>query len=112
MVTSTQEQRSPGGAASSNPTESSWTQVDPAGHIERAGFWLICLPETLGWYYRYVYTGHTLKDTGGEWLLVVRATDNGRKRVCFTGGATPVDCVRSLAWAVRCRTVQWKEDLY
>lgn len=92
--------------------EARWKQVDPSGTIERAGYWLSCACEQLGWYYGGVYTGHSLKRTSDGWLLVMRMTLGDHKVVSFTGDATPVDCIRSFAWQVRDNRVTWKPDLY
>lgn len=101
-----------------DPTEISkddkekWYQIDPLGHIETAGYWLICAPEQIAWHYNAVYTGHSLNMKEGEWLLVMRALFKGKKKVCFTRGARPIACVRSFAWDVKCGRVKWYDDLY
>lgn len=79
---------------------------------EKAGTWLIAGPEVLGWYYKAVYQGHSLKRTRDGWLLIIRADFGRLGKVCFTRGSSPADCVLHAAWDIKERRMQWQEDAY
>lgn len=100
------------GAINSTPPESNWSPVDPEGDLERAGCWLLVQPHTIGWYYRAVYTGHTLKKRETDWLLMTRATFGRNKKICFVSGRDPYECVTFLAQGAKHQTLEWKDDLY
>ena len=65
--------------------------------IERASYYLLCLPETIGWHYKGVYAGHTLKQREDGWLLVVTIIKEATKYVVFASGQTPQEAVRDFA---------------
>lgn len=100
------------GAASSDNPENPVKEIDPAQRHERAGYWLLTLPELVGWYSKRVYTGHTLKKKADHWLLIIRARKGVRKQVSFHTGASPVDTVRVAAWSLASGQFGWKDDLY
>jgi len=79
---------------------------------EKAGYYITCLTEAIGWYYRAVYQGHTLKRTDQGWLLIVRVTMGGYKKVAFVAGVSIWDCFIQLGHGVRNQTLRFKDDLY
>ncbi|MCK5566181.1 MAG: hypothetical protein KAJ07_13135, partial [Planctomycetes bacterium] len=63
----------------------------------RAGAYILCIEEALGWYERVIYQGHTLKKKEDGWLLVVKARKGDRAVVAFFEGGDPEECIRGLA---------------
>jgi len=110
----TTERSAPGGgsSASSTGTEEFVRALDPRGLYLRAGTWLLILPETLGWYEKVVYQGHTMKKREEDWLLIIRATKGGHAIVSFFSGPSPTECVRSAAVAARRKEMRWKSDRF
>ncbi len=98
--------------ASSRSTKKTFRKLDPKGLYERAGTWLLILPEQLAWYYNATYTGHTMKRSERGWFIVVRADFGSKKKVCFSMGETPTECVRHLAYDMRNGRTQWLKDKY
>jgi len=79
---------------------------------EKIGYYISCLPETLGWYYRMVYTGHSLSLKDDGWLLIVRARRKQRKQVTFYHSETIWGCFFSFGSDVTRNQVKWRDDLY
>ena len=79
---------------------------------EKVGYYLTCMPETLGWYTHQTYTGHTLKKTDEGWLLIVRCEGKKGRKVSFTHARSIVDCVAGFAHLLASNQINWKNDLY
>lgn len=107
-----QENSTESNTASSKRGRQFWRAIDPQGRYAKAGFYLLVLSETLAWYTGREYQGHTLKRTDTEWLLILRATFNGKPEVAFVVGADPYDAIRALALEVRHGAIRFKPDRY
>ncbi len=76
-----------------------------------AGFFLGC-PHALPWHTGCVYKGHTLKQKGKGWLLVVRAVRKDSRVVCFFEGPSPTRCAQAFAYIAVYGEIDWKVDRY
>lgn len=85
-----------------------------AGSREWAAFgrFIVEMPELMGFYQGVDYTGHTLKQKGDRWLLIVRVRRGGKKMVCFLEGDTIVQVWRLLWGYMHHNQVNWKSDKY
>jgi hypothetical protein len=79
---------------------------------EKIGYWITCLPESIGWYARMEYTGHSLTKKSDGWLLIVRAKRSQRAMVSFYHAQTIWDCFWRLGSDLTLNQVKWREDLY
>lgn len=76
------------------------------------GLFICNLPERIGYHLGAVYTGHTIKKKGDRWLLIVRATVNGNKKVAFFESDSILLVWRNFYSYAMIKDLKWKDDKY
>lgn len=56
------------------------------------------------------YVGHSLTQTGGGWLLVMRAKRGAEPLVSFSGGRSHLAAYRNMYMGLKHKTIKWKKD--
>ena len=57
-------------------------------------------------------TGVTLLDRGYDSLMILKASFEGKKMVCFVGAGTWAQCLRKASAEARQNKLKWREDKY
>ncbi len=112
MVNEQPAKQTPYGRKLSAGLPSKTAIIDDPVLAERVGAYLLSFPETFAWYTHDCYDGHTLKRKGNGWFLVVRATIERHRMVCFTQGDTIGRVFRQFAIALTCDQITWHPDQY
>ena len=79
---------------------------------ERIGYWVTFLPETLGWWEKKTYRGHTLTKMDVGWRLILRATGKEGKVVAFFHASTIKELFWQVGHSAKMKDIQWKQDQY
>lgn len=79
---------------------------------ERAGQYMLAMPQSIAWFTGGVYDGHSLSRKAGSWLLVVRMTLNRHPVVSFTEGDTVGQVFREFAIGIAFDLTVWRADQY
>lgn len=86
--------------------------IDEDWLAEKAGQYMLAVPESLAWFTGGVYDGHSLSRRGDKWLLVVRARLKRHPMVSFTEATTVGKVFQQFAIGIAYDIVDWRADQY
>lgn len=79
---------------------------------EQAAAYVLMFGETLGYWGKRLYTGHTVSLKDGTWWLTVRATHKGKREVTFVKGETQADAIRNFGLGLVYDQLKWRPDKF
>jgi len=74
--------------------------------------YLLILPEDFAWYTGAELTGFVVSKKPDSWLLIVKATVRGQRKVAFFDAETIQDAFRYFYVNLKGGTIGWKDDRF